>query len=109
MYLIVALAAVGAAALVVGTVAFTRTSTPSATAQTKTKATPSGRAPALVLDLGVRTDPEAVPLRRANQLYSSGKRAAAARIFARYRSLPAQVGAALAGWRAATVRRAHRV
>ena len=94
-YLLVALAAVGAAALVVGTVAFTRTSTPSATAQTQTTATPSGRAPALVLDLGVRTDPEAVALRRANQLYSSGKRAAAARIFTRYPSLPAQVGAAV--------------
>jgi tetratricopeptide (TPR) repeat protein len=102
-YLIVALAAVGAAALVVGTVAFTRTSAPSAPAQTQTTAAPSGRAPALVLDLGVRTDPEAVALRRANRLYSSGKRAAAARIFARYRSLPAQVGAAFAAWPAGTV------
>jgi tetratricopeptide (TPR) repeat protein len=101
-YLIVALAAVGAAALVVGTVAFTRTSAPGAPAQTQTTA-PSGRAPALVLDLGVRTDPEAVALRRANRLYSSGKRAAAARIFARYRSLPAQVGAAFTAWPAGTV------
>ncbi len=108
-YLLVALAAVGAAALVVGTVAFTRTSTPSAPVQTQTTATPSGRAPALVLDLGVRTDPEAVALRRANQLYSSGKRAAAARIFSRYRSLPAQVGAALAGWPSGTVTRLQRL
>ena len=108
-YLLVALAAVGAAVLVVGTVAFTRTSTPSATAQTQTTATPSGRAPALVLDLGVRTDPEAVALRRANQLYSSGKRAAAGRIFTRYRSLPALVGAALAGWPSGTVTRLQRL
>ena len=104
-YLLVVLAAVGAAALVVGTVAFTRTSTPGAPGQTQTTATPSGRAPALVLDLGVRTDPEAVALRRANQLYSSGKRVAARRIFTRYRSLPAQVGAALAGWPSGTVTR----
>ena len=108
-YLLVALAAVGAAGLVVGTVAFTRTSTPGASAQTQTTAAPSGRAPALVLDLGVRTDPEAVALRRANQLYSTGKRAAAARIFVRYRSLPAQVGAALAAWPSGTLTRLERL
>jgi predicted Zn-dependent protease len=104
-YLLVAVAAVGAAGLVVATVAFTRTSTPSAVAQAQTTAAPSGRAPALVLDLGVRTDPEAVALRRANSLYSSGKRKAAARIFARHRSLPAQVGAAFAAWPSGTVKR----
>jgi predicted Zn-dependent protease len=108
-YLLVALAAVGAVGLVVGTVAFTRTSTPGVSAQTQTTAAPSGRAPALVLDLGVRTDSEAVALRRANQLYSTGKRAAAARIFVRYRSLPAQVGAALAAWPSGTVTRLERL
>jgi len=108
-YLLVALAAAGAAALVVATVAFTRTSTPGASAQAETTAAPSGRAPALVLDLGVRTDPEAVALRRANRLYSAGKRAAAGRIFARYRSLPAQVGAALAAWPSGTVTRLRRL
>jgi tetratricopeptide (TPR) repeat protein len=108
-YLIVALAAVAAAGLVVGTVAFTRTSTPSAVAQSQTTAAPSGRAPALVLDLGVRTDPEALALRRANQLYSTGKRAAAGRIFARYRSLLAQVGAAFASWPSGTVTRLERL
>jgi tetratricopeptide (TPR) repeat protein len=107
-YLLVALAAAGAAALVVATVAFTRTSTPGASAQAE-KTAPSGRAPALVLDLGVRTDPEAVALRRANRLYSVGKRAAAGRIFARYRSLPAQVGAALAAWPSGTVTRLRRL
>ena len=108
-YLLVALAAACAAALVVATVAFTRTSTPGASAQAETTAAPSGRAPALVLDLGVRTDPEAVALRRANRLYSGGKRAAAGRIFARYRSLPAQVGAALAAWPSGTVTRLRRL
>ena len=108
-YLLVAVAAAGAAALVVATVAFTRTSTPGASAQAETTAAPSGRAPALVLDLGVRTDPEAVALRRANRLYSAGKRAAAGRIFARYRSLPAQVGAALAAWPSGTVTRLRRL
>jgi predicted Zn-dependent protease len=68
-----------------------------------------GRAPALVLDLGVRTDPEAVALRRANQLYSTGKRAAAAKIFVRYRSLPAQVGAAFAAWPSGTLTRLERL
>jgi tetratricopeptide (TPR) repeat protein len=105
-YLLVALAAVGAAGLVVGTVAFTRTST-GTPAQAQT--TPSARAPALVLDLGVRTDPEAVALRSANRLYAAGKRAAAGRIFARYTSVPAQVGAALAAWPNGTVARLDRL
>jgi len=79
-YATVAVAALAAAGLVVAAVAFTRTSTGgggSAHAQT----TPSvrGRAPALVLDLGVRTDPEARALRRANRLYANGDRRAAGR------------------------------
>jgi tetratricopeptide (TPR) repeat protein len=108
-YVIVALAAVGAAGLVVATVAFTRTSTPSASPQARTSTAVRRRAPALVLDLGVRTDPEAVALRRANQLYSAGKRAAAARIFARHQSLPAEVGAAFAAWPSGTVTRLERL
>ena len=55
-------------------------------------------APPLVLDLGVRTDPEAQELRRAAGLYEDGRREEAARIFARYRSLQARVGLALARW-----------
>lgn len=102
-YVVVAFAAVAASGLVVGTVAFTRTSTGKAFTQTQTTPNVVGRAPALVLDLGVRTDPEAVALRRANQLYVAGKRQAAARIFARYRSVPAEVGAALASWPSGTV------
>ena len=101
-YLVVALAAAGTAALVVGLVAFTRTS-PRAAAETST--TTPGRAPALVLDLGLRTDPEAVALRRANRLYSAGQRRAAGRVFARYTSVEAQVGAAVSAWPNGTVAR----
>jgi tetratricopeptide (TPR) repeat protein len=107
--LLVAGAAAAAAALVVGTVAFTRTSTPRASAPTRTTAAPSGRAPALVLDLGVRTDAQAVALRRANRLYSAGKRRSAGRIFARYDSVTAQVGSALAAWPSGTVTRLRRL
>jgi tetratricopeptide (TPR) repeat protein len=53
--------------------------------------------PPLALDLGVRTDPEARALRRADRLLKK-RRAAAARIFARYDSPAAQVGAAIATW-----------
>jgi tetratricopeptide (TPR) repeat protein len=55
-------------------------------------------APPLVLDLGVRTDPVALALRRAELLYAEGKRGQAAAIFARYSSPEARVGAALAAW-----------
>lgn len=108
-YVVVAFAAVAAAGLVVGTVAFTRTSTGGAAAVPQATTSVTGRPPALVLDLGVRTDPEAVALRRANQLYASGKRQAAARIFERHRSVPAQVGAAVAAWPSGTVTRLERL
>jgi tetratricopeptide (TPR) repeat protein len=109
-YLVVALAAVGAAGLVIATVAFTRTTTGGrASPHAQTTATASGRAPALVLDVGVRTDPEAIALRRANRLYAAGKRAAAGRILARYNSVAAQVGAALAAWPSRTVPRLERL
>jgi tetratricopeptide (TPR) repeat protein len=60
-------------------------------------ATPLAGAPPLVLDLGVRADPEARALRRAEG-YLPKRRAAATRIFRRYRSSEAQVGAAIAAW-----------
>lgn len=59
--------------------------------------TPLAGAPPLVLDLGVRLDPEARALRRAERLLSRD-RPAAGRIFARYDSPEARVGAALAAW-----------
>jgi tetratricopeptide (TPR) repeat protein len=91
LYAIVAVAAVGAAGLTVGITLATRTTPP------KRAAAPKG-VPPLVVDLGVRTDSEAVALRRAAGLYESGKLSSAARIFDRYRSVEAQVGAALARW-----------
>jgi len=54
--------------------------------------------PPFVVDLGVRTDPEAAALRRAARAYSRGERRRAARILARRTSLQARVGAALATW-----------
>jgi tetratricopeptide (TPR) repeat protein len=59
--------------------------------------TPLAGAPPLVFDLGVRLDPEARALRRAERLLSRD-RPAASRIFARYDSPEARVGAALAAW-----------
>ena len=55
-------------------------------------------APPLLIDLGVRTDREARALRRAAALYTRGRRAAAGRIFERYRSLEARVGTVLSRW-----------
>ena len=55
-------------------------------------------APPLALDLGVRDDAEARAIRKAAVLYNGGHREAAGRIFARYSSLPARIGAAFAAW-----------
>jgi tetratricopeptide (TPR) repeat protein len=52
----------------------------------------------LILDLGVRTDPEARALAKAETLYRQKHRAAAARVFARYHSLAARIGAAFSAW-----------
>ena len=54
--------------------------------------------PPLLLDLGLRDDPQAAALRRANALYDRGKQAAASRIFDRYGSLDARIGAAFSRW-----------
>jgi tetratricopeptide (TPR) repeat protein len=91
MYAIVAACAVGAAYLTVGITLATRTPTPKR---------PAGQAgsPPLVLDVGVRTDREAVALRRAANLYNAGKHGEAGRIFDLYGSAEARVGAALAAW-----------
>jgi tetratricopeptide (TPR) repeat protein len=64
----------------------------------ESKPVPLAGAPPLVLDLGVRTDPEARALRRAERLYSRKRRAAAGSIFARYHSPAAQIGSAFAAW-----------
>ena len=66
-------------------------------------------APPLVLDLGLRTDPEAIALRRAERLYAERKRADAERIFARYDSPPAEIGSAFSHWPEGTVSKLERL
>ncbi len=54
--------------------------------------------PYLELSLGVRDDAEARELRRAAELYEVGRRKEAARVFGRFDSLEAKLGAAFAAW-----------
>ncbi len=61
--------------------------------------------PPLALDLGVRTDTEAVALRRASALYAQGKLDDALAVFERHNSLEARVGKAFARWPERTVDR----
>lgn len=65
--------------------------------------------PPLELDLGVRGDAEAVALRRAAALYAHGNAGAAAPIFARYHSLDAEAGSAMAAWPDGTLERLGRL
>jgi tetratricopeptide (TPR) repeat protein len=58
---------------------------------------PSG-VPPFVVDLGVRTDPEAQALRRAARAYGGGEPRRAAAILGGRTSVQAQVGRALASW-----------
>jgi tetratricopeptide (TPR) repeat protein len=90
VFALVVLAAVVASGVVVIGVLATRSDVPSPRLR-------SGRPP-LALDLGVRTDPEARDLERAERLYNRGGTREAAAIFARHGSLEARVGAALAAW-----------
>jgi tetratricopeptide (TPR) repeat protein len=90
---IVAAAAAVAAGAAVGVSVLQSPGGKSAAATTQRKGLPP-----LELDLGVRTDPEAVALRRASTLYTRGNAPAAARIFDRYGSLEGQLGAAFAAW-----------
>ena len=54
--------------------------------------------PNLELSFGVRDDPEARQLRRAAELYDAGRHQEADRIFGRFDSLEAKLGAAFAAW-----------
>ncbi|HET7856793.1 MAG TPA: tetratricopeptide repeat protein [Gaiellaceae bacterium] len=65
--------------------------------------------PPLALDLGVRTDPEAVALRRGERLYAAERRHEAERIFGRYDSPEARVGAALSEWPDSSLDRLERL
>ncbi|HEY3050435.1 MAG TPA: hypothetical protein VGJ40_01825 [Gaiellaceae bacterium] len=75
----------------------------------ESKPVPLAGAPPLVLDLGVRTAPEARALRRAERLYDRKRRAAAGRIFTRYQSPAAQIGAAFAAWPDTSLARVERL
>lgn len=97
MLLIVALAAAIASGAVVAGVLATRSSVPSVK--------PRKGLPPLALDFGVRTDPEARALRRALGLYQARRPKHAGEIFGRYRSLEAEVGAAVAAWPSGTLDR----
>lgn len=92
-YAITVAVALVAAGLTVGVTLATRTPVPT---RKEAKAEP-GRPP-LVLDLGVRTDPEAVALRKASDLYNVGKVDEARPVFARYASTEAIVAVSLAQW-----------
>ena len=95
-WLVVGAIAFVAAGATVGATLLTRTGTGGSAAAVPV-VTQKGT-PELDLDLGVRTDAQAVALRRALQLYENGHRKAAAAIFGRYRSLDARVGSAVAEW-----------
>jgi len=99
---------VGAAALVAAGATVAATVLSRDEPEREAAARPAG-APVLLLDLGVRVDPEARALRRASSLYSRGRRSAAGRIFDRYDSLDARVGAAMSAWPRGTVTRLTRL
>lgn len=95
--LVAAVAVVAAAAVAGGAAVLSRDDRPEA-------ARPEGDPPVLV-DVGVRTDPEAERLRRAAGLHAHGQAARAGAVFARGTSLQAQAGAAIAAWPDGTLAR----
>jgi tetratricopeptide (TPR) repeat protein len=95
---IAGLASAVAVAAIVGATLLQSRSSGGSTAANGSVTTPRKGAPPLLLDLGLRTDPEARALSRAATLYGKGLRKQAGAIFARYHSLPAQIGAAFAAW-----------
>jgi tetratricopeptide (TPR) repeat protein len=104
--LVVGVAALAAAGVTIGGALLTSSDEGASTSAGR----PQSRAgaPPLVLDLGVRTDKEAVALRRAAAIYDAAqpsstakareRRRAAAAIFGRFDSIEARVGAALSRW-----------
>lgn len=95
--LVVAALALAAAALVAGAAVLSADERDSG-AETAVEPQPREGFPPLSLSLGVREDEEARDLRRAAELYEAGRRGEARRIFARYDSLEAKLGAAFASW-----------
>ena len=103
MFALVAAAAASAAVVAVGAAVLQSSPASREGAATTTKAGPLAGAPPLLLDLGVRTDPEATALRRAARLYERGRRRQALEMFARHASLEARVAAAVARWPRGTI------
>ena len=89
---LLALAAVGVVAVAV------LSSGNGSSASTASEAKPRPGRPPLSLVFGLRSDSEARALARAARLYNARQAGAAGRIFARYESLAARVGAAFAAW-----------
>jgi tetratricopeptide (TPR) repeat protein len=102
---VIAIVAAAAATAAVATVGATVLASSGDTKAPDRPTGPREGAPPLILDLGVRDDAEARELRRAAGLVAHGKRAEAARAFARSSSLEAEVGAAIAAWPEGTVER----
>jgi tetratricopeptide (TPR) repeat protein len=92
--LLVAVLALAAAGVVAVAVLSSGNGSSASVADTKPR---PGRPPLSIL-VGLRRDPEARALARAAALYNAGHPRAAERIFARYDSLAASVGAALSAW-----------
>lgn len=88
---IVGLATVAVVAATVG-IAYLQARGPS------TGTTARAGSPPLELDFGLRADPEARALLHAETLYNGHHAAAAAKVFARYDSLEAQIGSAFSAW-----------
>jgi tetratricopeptide (TPR) repeat protein len=95
--LVVAALAALAAVVVTGAAVLSAEEVASGPAST-TQPQPRAGFPRLQLSLGIRDDAEARDLRRAAELYEAGKRDEAGRIFGRYDSLEAKLGAAFAAW-----------
>jgi tetratricopeptide (TPR) repeat protein len=100
-----AAAATVAVAAVVGIVALQTDPVESAAPSPKAKK----GAPPLTFELGVRADPRATALRRAQRLYADGRRAAAGRAFRRIDSIEGRVGEAFASWPEGTVDRMNQL
>jgi tetratricopeptide (TPR) repeat protein len=94
MAVIVAVLALAA----IGVVAVAVVSSGNGSSQPAAQPKPRAGRPPLSLVLGLRSTPENRDLARAAALYNGGRTRAAARIFRRYDSLPARVGAAFAAW-----------
>lgn len=95
---IAGVAAVLVAAVLVGATLYETRSTGPSKVTLPSVSKPLKNAPPLSLDVGLRDDAETRALNHAADLYRTGHRPAAGVIFARYDSLPAQIGAAFAGW-----------